>query len=458
MKPLWGGRFRRDNDAAFESFNASFPFDQRLLTEELAASTAYGAGLARAGVLTADEWKSLSTGLATMASEAAADPAYTAAVSGCEDVHTFVEGRLRQLCGDVAAKIHTGRSRNEQTATNLRLFVKAAAGSTQAALQDLRQALAAHAEKHAELLIPGYTHLQRAQPLLWSHYLLGYAAQLGRDHGRFGAVAAAADLCPLGSGALAGNSFGLDRPFVAAALGFGGITSNSLDATSDRDFVSDYLHAASLAMVHLSRMAEDLIIFSTHEFGFLELGDEVTTGSSLMPQKKNPDALELIRGKSGRVIGHLTGLLCTLKGLPSGYNKDLQEDKEALFDTVDTVQACLRVMTTVIQTMEPKGAVMAAAAATGFLNATELAEYLVKKGLAFRAAHEVVGQIVLHAQDEGKLLADLTLAEMKGFAAEIGADVYAALTADAAVRAKGVPGGTAPQAVAAALAALQRSI
>ena len=445
MKALWGGRFSKDLDERFKAFNASLSFDQRLFAEELDASAAYAKGLHRAGILQNEEVLTLLDGIEQIRAELQSDDTFIseALVRGCEDIHTFVENRLGDLCGSVAAKIHTGRSRNEQAATNLRSFVKSRARSAQRHARSLIGALIDHGERYSEACVPGYTHLQRAQPLLWSHYIASYAGQINRDIARFDHVFIQADACPLGSGALAGNSFGIDRARLAADAGFSQITPNSLDATSDRDFVCDYLHAAALTMVHLSRMAEDFIIFATSEFGFLILGDEVTTGSSLMPQKKNPDSLELIRGKTGRTIGHLTGMLCVLKGLPSGYNKDLQEDKEALFDTVDTLEACLEVMTTVVRTMQPQVARMASAAASGYLNATELAEYLVRKGGSFRDAHEVVGRLVAAAEKQGKLLAELAIEDFQKASGLIGPDVYMALSTKEAIDSKAVPGGTA---------------
>ncbi len=388
---LWSGRFSGAPDADLLTFGASFRFDRRLFDADIEGSLAWAEALEAAAVLSAAEGRSIRDALVALREEAHRDPA---SVDGPdEDVHSFVERQLVARIGDTGKRLHTGRSRNEQVSVDLRLYLRRQVAAISALVVDLVSACADQAATSGDAVMPSYTHLRRAQPILVAHFWLSHATALQRDQARFLQAAADADALPLGSGAIAGTAYAIDTEALARRLGFSRVVPNSLDAVADRDFVATFLHACALTMVHLSRMAEDLIIFGSEEFGFFELDDRVATGSSLMPQKKNPDPLELIRGKSGRAIGHLTGWLTTIKGLPSGYNKDLQEDKEAVFDAEDTVAGCLRAMTTVVRT----SSLLAAAtekAASGLLLATDVADYLVRKGMAFRTAHETVGGMV----------------------------------------------------------------
>ena len=451
---LWGGRFAEGMAAAFAKFNASLSFDGRLAQADIQGSVAYAAALHDAGVLSHDELSRLNEGLQDLAADLATDETILtgAIATGIEDVHSFVEGELTKRCGDVARKLHTGRSRNDQVTTDLRLWLREAILDIKGVLNATQAALIGAAERYPDAVIPGYTHLQKAQPVLWAHYCLAYVEMLSRDQERLDAALQRVNILPLGSGALAGNSVGIDRDMLARSLGFAGITRNSLDAVSDRDYVIETVGALSLVMLHLSRLSEDLIIYATTEFGFVTLSDCVATGSSLMPQKKNPDALELIRGKSGRVFGHHMALLTTMKGLPLAYNKDMQEDKEALFDAVDTVKSCLEVMTIVLGSISLNAANLAAASRTGFMNATEAADYLVRKGVPFRDAHHAVGRLVLLATAKEQPLEDLALADFKSIHPAFAEDVRAALQVTATLATKSAPGGTAPATVKSALA------
>src|SRR5262249_36827329 len=370
-----------------------------------------------------------------------------------EDVHSFVEARLVEMIGDAGRKLHTGRSRNDQVATDLRLWLRAEIDRLDGCLRDTQTALLDFAAANQAVALPGYTHLQRAQPILLAHWCLAYFEMLDRDRERFADVRRRVNVLPLGSAALAGTAYAIDREAVAQALNFAAVSRNSLDAVSDRDFCIEFCNAASLAMMHLSRLAEDIILYATTEFGFFELSDAIATGSSIMPQKKNPDSMELVRGKAGRVFGHLSSLLTTMKGLPLAYNKDLQEDKEALFDAVDTLTACLGISTTVLRNIRVNEPRARAALQRGYLNATELADYLARKGMPFREAHEAVGRIVVHAIERGCELEALSLEELKSFAGLIEPDVFAALSVAQALRSKSQTGGTAPDRVAEALEA-----
>jgi argininosuccinate lyase/amino-acid N-acetyltransferase len=436
---LWGGRFAENQDPAFESFNRSLPFDRRLLEEDVRGSRAWARALAKAGVLTRRERRSLDAQLARVASRARRDPD-SLSRSDAEDVHSFVEGELVRRTGALGKRLHTGRSRNDQVATDFRLFARRACEELEAAISVLMRALVSFAARHAATPMPGYTHLQRAQPITFGHHALAYVEMLDRDRGRF----AAARECPLGAGALAGTAFRIDRDALARDLSFARAMRNSLDAVSDRDFVAETIFVCSLTGVHLSRFAEDWIFFSSTEAGFLELSDGVTTGSSLMPQKKNPDALELIRGKSGRLIGRLAGFLACLKGLPLAYNKDLQEDKEALFEAVDTLSACLAVATLAVKGARVRRRRAADAAASGHLNATDLADYLVERGVPFRDAHERAGRLVRKAIERGQELEELPVSEMKKISKEIGEDVATWLELDSVLGRRAAVGGTSP--------------
>lgn len=453
---LWGGRFTGKADETFAEFNDSFRFDKRLFTADVRASIAHANGLLRAGILTEDENAAITGALRTMLDLAFGDPAYMN--SEAEDVHSFIESRLVELIGDTGKKVHTGRSRNDQVVTAFRLWLREEIEHIRTDAKNLQSALIAAAERHKDAVLPGYTHLQRAQPVLWAHWCLAYFEMLERDIERLSDVTRRVNVLPLGSAALAGTSFNIDREAIAAELGFESVSANSLDAVSDRDFAVEFVGACSLVMMHLSRLAEDLIIYATTEFGFITLSDAVSTGSSLMPQKKNPDALELLRGKAGRVFGHQTALLATLKGLPLAYNKDMQEDKEAVFDTVDTVRMCLSIAAIVLNNLTVNEARTREAAVKGYLNATELADYLVKKGVAFRTAHDTVGRIVLDAIEQGKELNEMPIEYFVKVSDQIEADVFGALSLDQTLASKSQTGGTSPKSVAEALAAAKKRI
>ncbi|MDA0373843.1 MAG: argininosuccinate lyase [Planctomycetota bacterium] len=458
MSKLWGGRFAGGLDPFFEAFNRSLPFDRRMVDEDLVGSAAWARALGRAGVLTAAEVKKLEKALATLRKRVAADPGLCERAAD-EDVHSFVERELGELVGTLAKKLHTGRSRNDQVATDLRLWMKRCVGDLDLAMAGLQRALVALAAKTSDLPVPGYTHLQRAQPVTAGHHALAYAEMLDRDRGRVADALRRMDRSPLGCGALAGTAFPVDRKALAEDLGFGGPTRNSLDTVSDRDHVAEVLFACSLTMVHLSRLAEDWIFLGTFESRLVRFADAVATGSSLMPQKKNPDALELIRGKCGRIAGHLQALLMTMKGLPLAYDKDLQEDKEGLFDALDQTTACVRVMTTVVETTEYDVERCRAAAATGYLNATDLADLLVLAGVPFRDAHERVGIAVRTAIEHGCELEDLPTDVLTDLMPEIpAASLRRELSVERVLARRKVFGGTAPSRVRAEVKAWQKRL
>ncbi|MGH9487536.1 MAG: argininosuccinate lyase [Terriglobales bacterium] len=442
---LWGGRFRDPVAPAMERFSASFTHDRRLAWAEAVGTRAHVHALERAGVLSGEEAGSLAAACEELAGEfAAADPAEDA---GVEDVHTYVAARLAQLAPAGAAKLQTGRSRNEQVALDLRLWLRAQQPALERGLAELLAALAAWAAEHAALAIPGYTHLQRAQPVSLGHHALAYAEMLLRDHGRLeDAYARLEASCPLGSGALAGTAWGGDREASARELGFHGVSQNSLDAVSDRDFAAEILFALALLGVHLSRWAADWILYASAEFGWLRLGDAFTTGSSLMPQKKNPDALELIRGKSARSLAELQQLLALLRGLPLAYNRDLQEDKEPVFDAVDTARACLEIAAGVVRTTRVNPAAAAAGVQDPALLATDMADLLVAAGIPFQRAHEGVGRIVAAAAEQERDFRDFSAAELAAINPGLEFDVAAVreLTPAASLERRQVTGGTAP--------------
>jgi len=441
---MWGGRFSKPMDEAFARLNASFGFDRRLYDVDIRGSIAYAQALARANLITAAECDALIDGLRRVKAEFEAGA--FEAVPSDEDIHTAVERRLGELIGAVAAKLHTGRSRNDQVATDTRLFTLGAIHHVREGLREIQAALIEQSEQHLDVLMPGYTHLQRAQPILFSHWLMSYFWMLQRDVERLDGCAARAAVLPLGAGALAGSAFSIDREFLARELGFPSISLNSVDAVSDRDFIAEFLFDAALVGAHLSRLAEDLILYSTAEFGFVELDEAYTTGSSLMPQKKNPDALELARGKSARLIGHLTTLLTLLKGLPSSYNKDLQEDKGPLFDAVDTLDALLPVVAGVIRTLRVYPDRMRAALDLAML-ATDLADDLVRRGVPFREAHRKVGEAIRLAEARGVTLSQLPAEDYRRIAPEFGANPTQVLDFAHSISAHNVTGGTAPQVV-----------
>ncbi len=456
-KNLWGGRFKGKADERFEEFNSSFRFDRRLFAADVRASRAHSEGLVGAGVLTRAEADSIREALSTIRERAAEDESYFDQLQS-EDVHSFIEARLVELLGDLGRKLHTGRSRNDQVATSMRLWMRDAIDDAMLKVREAQSAILDLAESYSEAVIPGYTHLQRAQPVLFAHWCLAYFEMLARDVERLKETRHRINIMPLGSAALAGTAYRIDREAVARELGFEGVSNNSLDAVSDRDFCIEFASACSLIMLHLSRLAEDIIIYATTEFGFLELGDAVATGSSLMPQKKNPDSMELVRGKVGRVFGHLMALLTTMKGLPLAYNKDMQEDKEAVFDTFDTVAASLEVAATVLRNIRLREDRARTAATRGLMNATELADYLVRKGMPFREAHEVAGCLVLLALERGVELQDLVLEEMRRGSSLIEDDVYEALSLDETLGTKSQRGGTSPARVAEAIKAARASL
>jgi argininosuccinate lyase len=449
MTKLWGGRFSQGLDPLAHQFNASLPFDQRLWSQDIRGSLAWTMALARVGVVSPVESVQIASGLERIHDEFAFGT--FAFAPGDEDIHTAVERRLTELIGPVAGKLHTGRSRNDQVATDFRLWVMEAEDRVIAQLRELQRALVAQAEAHAEMLMPGYTHLQRAQPITFGHWLMGFFWAMERDLDRWGESRARASVCPLGSGALAGTAYPIDRAALAADLGFAHVSENSLDAVSDRDFAVEFLFDAALTASHLSRLAEGLILFSSAEFGFVTLADAYATGSSLMPQKKNPDVLELTRGKAGTLLGYLTGLMTTLKGLPSAYDKDLQEDKPPVFAAFDALDVMLPVLAGTLATLAVNADRMAAALDTAVL-ATELADYLVRKGVPFREAHHIVGQVVQKAESRkqkagGGGLETLSLEELKEISPVFEADVAEMWDFRAAVNRRTATGGTGGEAV-----------
>ncbi|MBN1995769.1 MAG: argininosuccinate lyase [Anaerolineae bacterium] len=455
MTQLWGGRFSGVTNALMRQFQDSIYFDLRLWEADLDGSVAYARALARAGVITQAEADALQNGLAQIRAEFSQDRFVLK--DGDEDIHTAVERRLKELVGEAAGKLHTGRSRNDQVATDTRLWLKRQIVALRTHLTNLQQAILAKADEHIDVIMPGYTHLQQAQPVRLSHWLLSYAWMLQRDKERLDDLTCRVDVLPLGSAALAGNPFALDRQFLAAELGFAAISANSMDAVGDRDYLVEFLSWAGLLQIHLSRLAEDLIIYSSQEFGFVEIDDAYATGSSIMPQKKNPDSLELIRGKTGRVVGALTGLLTMLKGMPSTYNKDLQEDKELLFDTVDTLNMTLPIATGVIATLKVNEARIYEAMDSTML-ATELADYLAGKGMSFREAHHLVGQIVQQALALEQSLDSFPLTAYQQFSQLFDHEVYEWLTFKHAADRRAIPGGTGEAAVREQLTSLRELV
>jgi len=445
---LWGGRFEGRRDPLFEKFSESFSVDQRLIAYDLRVNLAYVRELGRARVLTRNEVSALTRGLDVMARYVKRNPDW-AAQEESEDVHSWVEARLEKKIGPVAGKLRTGRSRNDLVATEARLYAKDAIRDLQRSAAGALESLLRQAQGNKTAILPGYTHLQPAQPILFAHYLLAYFEMLMRDVSRLGDCYVRADELPMGAGALAGTAYPIDRSHLARDLGFARVACNSLDATSDRDFVCELLFACSLILVHLSRLAEDFIIYSTPALGFVELHDAYATGSSLMPQKKNADTLELIRGKASRVLGDLTNMLALLKGLPLGYDRDLQEDKRALFDAVDTTADCLVLAGRVVGTLRVRPDRMKAATEQGFLTATEVADTLVRQGIAFAQAHEQVGKLVKYCVEQNKTFADLTPEEARCLIPSWDKTVAeTAVSAELSVRRKDTVGGTAPRQVA----------
>ena len=453
---LWGGRFEQGPAELFEEFSGSLAFDRKLLEADIAGSKAFASALEKVGIYTAEEKKQVHESFDAILNDSEAPGFFDGADD--EDIHTFVIRKLGEKAGGLADKIHTGRSRNEQVATDFRLWVKTEIQTIEALLAELMGALVDFAKREPRALLPGYTHLRRAQPVLWAHYLLAYFEMFSRDRDRFADACRRTDVLPLGSGALAGSGFPFDRQGMADELGFGKLSANSLDAVSDRDFALDFLYAASVTMLHLSRLAEDWILYSSEEFGFLEMGDEVTSGSSLMPQKKNPDACELVRGKSGRVSGHLLSLMMTIKGLPLAYNRDLQEDKEPVFDAAAQLEGCLAVMKLAVETAKVHAGRMEGAADESWVSATALAEALSRKGVPFHRAHQIVGSLVLQSVRAGKKPQDWSTEELRGIAPEFDDEAREMLTARRAMGNHTVPGGTSPQSVKDALDGASRRL
>jgi len=446
---MWGGRFSQAPDAVMEAINVSIDFDRTLATQDVAGSRAHARMLADVGIISAEDSERIVAGLDTIASEVAEGRfPFSRAL---EDIHMNIEARLRELIGDAAGRLHTARSRNDQVATSFRLWVRDAIDEMDAQLRRLQTALAGKAERYHDAVMPGFTHLQSAQPVTFGHHLLAYVEMLARDRGRLADARARLNESPLGAAALAGTAFPIDRQATAAALGFDRPAANSLDAVSDRDFALEALAAASICAVHLSRFAEEIVLWCTAQFGFIRLSDRWTTGSSIMPQKRNPDAAELIRAKAGRVVGAQTALLMVMKGLPLAYSKDMQEDKEQVFDALPTLSLALAAMTGMVEDMSPDPEAMRAAAGTGHSTATDLADWLVREaGLPFREAHHVTGRIVAEASQRGVPLEGLPLDAMQGIYPAIDARVYDVLSVDASVASRTSEGGTAPENVRAA--------
>jgi argininosuccinate lyase len=441
----WGGRFEGPTDKFVEEFTASLPFDRRLYRYDIAGSLAHARMLGRQGIISPEDADKIVHGLEEVLDEIEAGEFKWR--TELEDVHMNIEARLVEKIGDAGRKLHTARSRNDQVALDIKLYLKDECAQMVNLIDGLQEAFLEKAERHIDLVMPGYTHLQRAQPVLFSHQMMAYYEMLERDSGRFTDALRRGDTMPLGSGALAGTGYPIDRSFVALMLRFQEPTHNSMDSVSDRDFNLEFLAACSILMMHLSRLSEELVLWSTGEFGFIDLPDRYCTGSSIMPQKKNPDVPELVRGKTGRVYGDLMALLTVMKGLPLAYNKDMQEDKEPVFDAADTVRGCLRAMTDIIAGMEPVKEKMEAAAGESYSTATDLADWLAKRGVPFRSAHEIVGKIVRKLVETGRKMEDLTIAELKEFYPEADGSALEALKVENSVAARRHIGGTAKEAV-----------
>ncbi|HHL41009.1 MAG TPA: argininosuccinate lyase [Deltaproteobacteria bacterium] len=455
-KKPWSGRFTASTDRLAEELNASIGFDRRLLRHDITGSKAHARTLEKAGILTPDETKRILRGLDEVEEEIASGRVELTA--HMEDIHMAVERRLTEKIGALGGKLHTGRSRNDQVALDLRLYLRDEIGEIRRLIVSLQRVLVDLAGGHVETILPGYTHLQRAQPVVLAHHLLAYYEMFKRDDERMGDCLRRTDAMPLGSGALAGSPYRLDRAFTARLLGFSRLTENSIDGVSDRDFAVEFLAAAAILAMHLSRLSEELIVWSSQEFGFIELSDAFTTGSSIMPQKKNPDMAELARGKTGRVYGSLMALLTTMKGLPLAYNKDMQEDKEPLFDTVDTIKSLLRVFAPMMASMKVNDERMLRATAEGFLNATDAADYLVARGVPFRQAHEAAGRAVAWCMERGTTLDELTVEQWRRFSQAFGDDIREAVAIGRSVASRKVRGGTAPSEVRRRLRAVEKEL
>ncbi len=455
MSKLWGGRFTQPTDKFVEEFTASIDFDQRLYAYDIQGSKAHAEMLGRQGIIAAEEAKEIIAGLDGILKDIEAGKVEFSVE--LEDIHMNIEARLIERIGAVGGKLHTGRSRNDQVAVDIRLYLREEIDTILDYLGQLEAALIKQAEENLDVIMPGYTHLQTAQPVLYSHHMLAYREMIARDISRLQDLRARFNVLPLGAGALAGTTFPIDREWVAEQLGFDGVTRNSLDSVSDRDFAIEFCSFSSILMMHLSRLSEELILWSSADFDFVELTDAFCTGSSIMPQKKNPDVPELVRGKTGRVYGNLMSMLTLMKSLPLAYNKDMQEDKEPLFDTIDTVKGSLKIFADMIAEMRVKGDNMRIAAARGFSTATDVADYCVRKGLPFRQAHEVVGKTVRYCVETGKDIPDLSLDEFRAFSDLIEKDIYDFVTLEASVNARKATGGTAREAVERELQRLKSS-
>ena len=454
---LWGGRFDKAPDALFDAFQNSFGFDCRLLPYEIAVDRAWAKGLQRVGILTESEVRQTLAALDKIAERSETDPVWLAS-SSAEDVHHFVEKALVEELGPIGWKLHTGRSRNELVATDFRLFVIDAAAEIRAGLIALIRAFVMQAKANLKMPMAGMTHMQHAQPILLAHFLMAHAQAFSRDITRVQHACLSADACPMGSGAIAGNAYGIDRDAIARDLGFSRITANSLDAVSDRDFALDYLFALSGIATHLSRLAEDFVLFASQEFSYVILPDEYSTGSSLMPQKKNPDSWELLRGKTGRITGALFGLFTTLKGLPTSYQRDLQEDKEGLFAAHDQINDIIAVATGALASTKFREDRFRAAACNPALLATDAADYLVRRGVPFRQAHDLIGQVLREAEKQNKLWIQLSLAELRKISPDFSDDFLRSLSVENAISSKSVPGGTAESSVRATIGQLEETL
>jgi len=452
----WDGRFAEKTDKSVEAFTASIDYDRRLYPYDIAGSIAHCRMLAKVGVITDEEAAQLVEGLGTIKREL--DRGEFTFDDSLEDIHMHVEARLLQVVGKVAQKLHTARSRNDQVALDMRMYLREETRRIMDLLQTLRSVLVELAASHPDVIMPGYTHTQRAQPVLFAHHMLAYYEMVSRDQARFGDCLTRIDVMPLGAAALAGTTYPLDPAYTAQLLNFPRICPNSMDAVADRDFALEFLAAASIAMVHLSRLSEELVLWSTAEFGFITLADAFATGSSIMPQKKNPDIPELVRGKTGRVVGALMALITLMKSLPMAYNRDMQEDKEPLFDAVDTLKACLHINCRMLPRITVNRENMRRAASIGFLNATDMADYLVNQGVPFRKAHTCVGKAVAYALDNGRELDQLTLDELKQFSPLIKADIFEHLTLEHMIDRRSTPGGTATENVARAIADARKAL
>ena len=450
MKKMWGGRFSKKTDLLTDDFNSSISFDQRLYKQDITGSIAHARMLGKQNIINPEEAEQIIDALEAILLDIEAGKIEFSV--SMEDIHMNVEAILTERIGDVGKKLHTGRSRNDQVATDMRLYVKEIADDSKSLIQNLILTLLDLAEDHTNTIMPGYTHLQRAQPITFSHHLMAYVEMFKRDMIRMTQVKAMADTLPLGSGALATTTYPLDREAVAAELDFSYVSLNSLDGVSDRDFCLDFLEAASVLMMHLSRFSEEIILWCSSEFNFITLDDAFSTGSSIMPQKKNPDIAELVRGKTGRVYGNLMGLLTTMKGIPLAYNKDMQEDKEPVFDTYDTIKICLITFAKMIKTLTVNKETMKKAAAGGFSNATDAADWLVKHGVAFRDAHEIIGKLVFFALEQQKSLDELTLDEYKSVSPVFNESIFAAIDLNVCVNQRNIIGGPAEEQVRKAIA------